>query len=163
MKIFSILIFSIVTLLICQCKSKKDHSHFPPDFAFQYKTNVYTYDSRTQLYTRLYLDSIASLRVSLTEKELQSIFGDFQEFEFMNFPEEFECEKYNTFTDPHTTTFIEVSYNKKSRRSRNTSACNYKTQQTNSDNFDRLAGKISKILNSKKEIKNMPESDFVTM
>jgi len=161
MKIITIIILLIVTLLICQCKkSKKEHSHFPRDFAFKYKTDAYTYNSRTQLYTRQYSDSTASLKVSLTEKELQSIFNDIQEFEFMNFPEEFECEKEGTFTVPSFTSSIVVTFNKQVKQSTNNTIC---TRQTDSNNFFLMQEKIYRILSSKKEVQTLPRTDILYM
>ena len=146
-----------------QCNFKSEPDHYPSDFTFRIEGSPDHYDSETQIYERGYTNGPSSVKVSLTEKELQAIFEDFQNFEFFTFPEEFECEENNLFTQPSSTTVINVTYNSKSKRSANTSGCKFKTHRTNSDNFNRLARKIWQILGSKKEIKNMAKTDIMMM
>lgn len=161
MKTISTIIIFTATILLCQCNLKKTPAHYPSDFSFQLTATTDKYDSQKQLYTRHYVDKILSANVALTEKELQSIFEYIHEIEFNHFPNNFECEKYGISTEPSFLTSIEVSYDGQSRRSTNTTGCSPKTQITNSENFDRLAGKIIQILDSKKAVKNLPETDLV--
>ena len=161
MKTISTIIIFTATILLCQCNGKKTRVHYPPDFGIQLTATTINYDSQKQLYTRHYVDKISSVNVALTEKELQSIFEYIHEIEFIHFPNKFECEKYGIITEPSFLTSIEVSFDGQSKRSTNTTGCSPKTQLTNSENFDRLAGKIIQILDSKKAVKNLPETDLV--
>lgn len=163
MKITFYITFLLFSFSISQCNFKNEPDHYPADFTFRISASPNRYDSETQIYERAYSNRPSSVKVSLTEKELQSIFEDFQKFEFFTFPEEFECEKNNVITQPSSTNVINVTYNNKSKRCVNDLGCEFKTQRTNSDNFNHLARKISQILTSKKEIKNMAKTDIITM
>ncbi|GLU53725.1 hypothetical protein [Dyadobacter frigoris] len=163
MKVTSYITLLILSFFICRCNFKSEPDHYPSDFTFRIDGWSDDYDSETQIYKRGYSNGDSSAKVSLTEKELQSIFEDFEEFEFFTFPKEFECEKFGMFQEPNSTTVISVTYNKKFKRSRNTSLCEFKTQRTNSGNFDRLARKIWQILDSKNEVKKMAKTDIVLL
>ena len=161
MKLPLTIILILVAIYLSQCNFKKETVHYPPDFSFQLKSSAFAYDSQKQLYTRNFTSKSISIKVGLTDNELQSIFEYIQQIEFISFPEKFECEKYGTITEPSFHTSIEVNYEKKFKQSTNTTGCSPKTQLTNSDNFDRLVDKIIRILESKKAIKDMPKSDII--
>lgn len=157
-KIFILFYFGLLTF---SCVTKK--TDYPKYFSFRIIEATSEYNSKTGKYTRKYIGKDSSVNVILDKKEIKMIQKLIVDLNDNNFPEKFECSKYGTFTMPSFNTTIEVIVDGKLRRSTNTSSCDSKVQQKMSDNFGKIALEIHRILNSKKEIKNMRPCDMIFM
>ena len=153
-----IVLFFISTLL--SFTIRKDVSS-AQEFSFSIKEATSSFNSKTGIYTRKYLDKDSSVKVTFDKNEIQLIRDMIINLNFKNFPREFKCSKFGPFTQPSFTTTIEVLFDGKLKVSTNTTLCDKKTQQKMARNFDKIAGLIHKILDSKKEIKQMESSDII--
>lgn len=157
-KIFIVFYFS---LLAFSCVTKK--TDYPKDFSFKIIEATSEYNSTTGKYTRKYIGKDSSVNVLLIKEELQIIYTLIENQNFNNFPENFECSQHSTFTMPSFNTTIEVTVDGNLKRSTNTSSCDLKVQQKMSDSFEKIVLEIRRILDSKKEIKNMKPCDIIFM
>lgn len=158
---YKILIVFYFSLLAFSCVKKK--TEYPKDFSFKINEGISEYNSITGEYTRKYIGKDSSVNVLLNKEELQIIYTLIENQNFNDFPEKFECSQYGSFTMPSFSTTLEVTVDGKLKKSINTSYCDSKVQQKMSDNFEKIVLEIRRILDSKKEIKNMRPCDIVFM
>jgi len=126
-----------------------------------YATN--SYDSKTGIYIRNYVKKDSIVKVAITQKEKNIIYEIFKKNDFMNFPNEFECDKNANTTLPAFDTTIEITYKGLHKKVTNTDYCDKKIEQRKSDRFDEISSEIQKIINNKTQIKNMRDCDIIFM
>jgi len=157
MKILILVALLVTMITVSCCTSKKRPSHYPDDFKFILKRTSFEYDSQTHKYN--YYDK--SIIVVLTDRELNEIYNYAKGIEYLNFPNEFQCTG-NDFTVPCFTDNLEVQYNNKHKQVVNDDCCS-KVEKDRPASFDRLVGKITDILDSKEQVKNLPKYDIIYM
>ncbi len=160
-KYFNLISILFLIWFMFSCETKKTQTL--KDFSFRIIETTSEFDSKTGKYTRQYIGKDSSVNVKLDEKEVQQIQKLIVDLDFKNFPEKFECSKNGSFTLPSFDTTIEISINGKVKKTTNTSFCDTKVQQNMADDFEKIAIEIHRILNSKKEIKNMRQCDMIFM
>jgi hypothetical protein len=159
LKYYKLLFITYSIWLIFSCDSKK--TEYSKDFSFKIIETTSEYNSKTGIYTRQYIYKDSSVNVKLNENEIQKIQKLIVDLDFKNFPEKFECSKNSSFIMPSFDTTIETSINGRLKKTTNTSYCDTKVQQEMSDNFEKIALEINRILDSKKEIKDMRQCDMI--
>lgn len=161
-KLVSLLIpLCLILLIQTSCNSKK--TEYSKDFSFKITQRTSEFDSKTGRYTRKYNERDSSVYVMLDRKELQRIQTMMLNVNFEDFPEYFECSQNGTFIMPSFDTTIEITIDGKLKKTTNTSFCSMKVQQKMADDFENVVTEILRILDTKKEIKNMRKTDMFFM
>ena len=145
----------VVTVLGC-----KKPSRYPGDFRFKIDATTSIYDSEKQEFTRRYIKGDTTVRITLSDAELQSIYYLANEMEFLKFPREFEHAKYGEFIHPSFITTIEIGYDGKNKKC-SVDSGSPKIELERPSQFRELADAIMKILFAKDEVRNLNESDMV--
>ena len=148
-------------LAACDTSQSKTEKMSSKDFSFKIIEMTSVFNSKTEKYTRKYVGKDSSVNVKLDEKELQQIQKLMTDLGFEHFPEKFECSENGTFTLPSFETTIEISINGKLKKVTNTSFCDTKVQQNMANSFEKIVIRIHRILDSKKEVKNMRPCDMI--
>lgn len=160
-KYFNLITIQFFIWFMFSCDTKK--TEYSKDFSFKIIETTSEFNSKTGKYTRRYIGKDSTVNVKLDDKEVQQIQKLIVDLDFKNFPEKFECSKNGSFTSPSFDTTIEISINGKLKKTTNTSYCDTKVQQKMSDNFEKITTEINRILDSKKEVKNMRQCDMIFM
>ena len=154
-------LLTIGLFAIVNCTDKKYDKQKPNDFSFRLYEETDSYNSKTGIYKRKYIDRDSSIKVDLTQDELLLIYDLFKKSDFMSFPKDFECSKKGTFTLPAFSTTIEITYKGLKLEVTNTTCCDKKIEQKKSDKFDNFSSEIRKIINNKQQIKAMRKCDMI--
>ncbi len=139
------------------CTQTKESSDYPSDFRFKIKRESFEYDSESQNY--IYYDK--SIVVPLTRKELQIIYEYARDIIYLTFPKEFECDGKSSMM-PCFEDRLEIRYNNLYKYSVNSDCCS-KIEKKRPELFDHLVRKITDILDSKDQVKNLPKYDIIYM
>ncbi|MEI7502235.1 MAG: hypothetical protein WCJ61_03040 [Paludibacter sp.] len=161
MKKTLIIIISIIAFM--SCTNQKYDKQMPTDFSFKIINTTNNYDSKTGIYIRNYVKKDSVVKVAITQKEINIIYELFKKYDFMNFPDKFECDESGSTMLPAFETTIEITYKGLHKRVKNTTFCDEKIEQWKSDKFDEFSSQIRKIINDKAEIKNMKDCDKIFM
>ena len=149
----------ILTIVFASCTNHKYDKQMPVNFSIKIINTTNSYDSKTGIYIRKYLNNDSVVKVALTQKEMNIIYELFKKNDFWSFPNKFECDKNSVCTLPAFDTTIEITCNGKNKTVTNTTYCDKKIEQKKSDEFDEFDTEIMKIINNKPEIKNMRDCD----
>ena len=153
----------ILTIVFASCTNHKYDKQMPVNFSIKIINTTNSYDSKTGIYIRKYLNNDSVVKVALTQKEMNIIYELFKKNDFMSFPDKFECDKKGSTRIPAFDTTIEITYKGEYKRVLNTDFCDKKIEQQKSDRFDEFSLEIIKIINNKTEIKNMRKCDMIFM
>lgn len=145
----------IMTVLSC-----KQSSRYPNDFQFRIDAITSSYNSETQEFKRSYIKGDTTIRVPLSEAELQLIYDLAHEMRFLKFPKEFERAKYGQFEQPSLTTTIEISYDGENKKC-SVDSGSPKIEIDRPRKFNELADTILEILFAKDQVRNLRKSDFI--
>ena len=149
-----------ITLSVFQCNFRKEVPHFPSDFRFKIEAWGFSYISNNQTYVRSYVNGDTTIVLPLDESEIQFIYELVDDMKFLNFPDHFECAENSMSTEPSFTTQIGVGYQGRYNKCYTTGDC-LKTEIDRPKQLEKLENAIRKILNSKSQVKNLPETDMV--
>ena len=138
----------------------KKASHYPDDFQFKIDATTSSYDSGKQGFTRRYVKGDTTVRVPLSDAELQLIYDLAHEMRFLNFPGEFEHAKYGKFIHPSFITTIEIGYDGTKKKC-SVDSGSPKIELDRPRQFRELADAMMKILLAKDQVRNLNESDMV--
>lgn len=157
MKIKTLTMLWTFALIMGGCTSKKVPSQRPDDFAFILKSDEFEYDSQARRYN--YYDR--SVRVILTDKELDEIFKLAESIHYLDFPGEFRCNGSDGMI-PCFRNDLQIGYNRRYKRCRNDNCCT-KKDKVRSANFDLLVDKITEIMAAKEQVKHLPRYEVLYM
>lgn len=158
----TLMIFLLITSFV-SCSNQKYDNKRPADFSFKFIAETNTYDSKTGSYRQKYTEGDSVIKVSVTQKELDTIYELFKKCDFMAFPNKFECDSLDGPKFPAFETTVEVTYKGTNKRVTNSDLFNKKIEQQKSNNFDEFSSAIRRIIYNKTEIKNMRDCDIVFM
>jgi len=167
MRLFVRNIYIIIGVVLFTNCSKYDKK-MPIDFSFIIEDNHNKYNSQTGIYTRRYreirllnIPPTSSIKVELTQKELNLIYESFKKYDFLCFPEEFKCSEKGTSIFPFHFIRLKITYKGITKKVNNSTHCSDKIEQRKSDEFDEFSYGIMSIINSKQQIINMKESNII--
>lgn len=153
----------IFPLLLCvSCNWKEE---VPKDFNFSFSFDntekINTFDST---YTRKYIFHDKIVELILTNQEKQEIYSVMLESRIMTMPDKFEfnSDKNEPCIIPYTVDYLEIRMNGKTKKIEYSYRCKPKNKKI-SAKYLKMINKILNIIQSKKEIKNLPESDMMFM
>ena len=146
-----------MVVMVLNCKSLY---HYPSDFRFRIDATTSSYDSNTQAFTRSYIKGDTTIRVPLSEAELQLIFDQAHDMKFLKFPREFEQADYGEFSFPSFITTIEISYNGETKKC-SVDFGSPKIELDRPRQFNELADTILEILFAKDQVRNLGKSDMI--
>lgn len=158
-KAFTLL--AIMNLLIYGCKSNQYDKEIPNDFSFVLKDEITTFDSKTGVYSRQYMKGDSSVTVHLTKEEKQKIYDSFVNYDFLEFPNSFECDMKSYSMLPSFETKLHIVYKGESKNVSTITGCGKVAEQLKAeDDFYRLIALIHGVLHNKAEIKKMQKTDM---
>jgi hypothetical protein len=159
MKIFKYILPLILIIFgFVDCQNQKYDIVRPKDFSFKIIDKTDKYDSRTGIYTRKYLSSDTTVKVVLTEDDMELIYDAFKKCDFMSFPREF-ISPYCSM--PSFSTTIEISYKGNYKIVTDTDVCDRKNEQRKSKKFNKFSSVIWTMMSQKPQVKNMKQCDII--
>jgi len=159
----NILPILILIIVFVNCTSQKYDNQKPADFSVKIIDDINSYDTKTGIYIRQYINRDSTIKASITQKELNMIYELFKQYDFMSFPDEFECQMITPTKIPAFETTIEITYKGLHKKVANSDFCEKKIEQLKSDRFNEFSEAVKKIINNKSEIKSAKESDMFFM
>jgi hypothetical protein len=153
-----ILLLILVIPGLIACHDQKYDIERPGDFSFRIIDKTDKYDSRTGIYKREYLSGDTTVKVDLTEDDMDIIYDAFKKYDFMSFPREF-ISSYCSM--PSFSTTIEISYNGNNKMVTDTDVCDRKNEQRKSKKFDKLSNIMWTMILNKPQVKNMKQCDII--
>lgn len=161
LKLIIVIIIELIEL--SNCSASNYDKVMPRDFSFTIICETFKFDSKTGIYTRSYIQKDSTVKIELTEKELQKVYESFKKGRFLSFPDRFECCKNGIFIEPAFETTLEFAYKGKVIRATNTSLCTKKKEQRKSIRFYKIESVIFEVIHKKTQIREMRRTDLIFM
>ena len=164
-------IYSFIILLFINCDIPKSkfYEYEKEDFYFIIQTESNdTFDSRTMSLRRLYIDDIIDFNVEITKNEIESVYKLSKELNIKSFPLDFESNKTNVLIGGPGPSLMLFCYGKERYRSSldlEDIRLNVikDDQKLRALQYKKIYDHILKILYSKREYMDLPESDMIYM
>jgi hypothetical protein len=149
-------IYGIIILIACN-NVNKISTDFNFSYSFDYTETINTFDST---YKREYnfKDTVIYLAFTLEEKE--KAYSVMMENDILTLPENFEYDNTKSCVQPASTDYLTVQIDGKKKRIQYSYSC-YPKNESFAERLLNITNAIKKILETKKEIKGLPESDMI--
>lgn len=157
-----------LSLIICftSCKNKElvyEYDEKMPDsFEFYYASFTDSYDSKTNTFKRMYLDTIREVKNVLSYEEKEDIYRFLTKYDFFSLPEKY-TDISNIVILPSFSETLQFNYKNEQLKIEEKIFENGKYAEKEYKKLVKIYYYIRDKVNSKEDINLLPESDFLML
>jgi hypothetical protein len=156
-------VFLIILIAFSSCKNEKK-GILHEKFEYKISNEIESFDSKSQIYERSYVQADTAIVINFKEEELEEINEAFREIDFLAFPTNFKCSSNSDLISPSRETSISLYLSETITKTvTSTTYCPEKENQEQSEKFENLKNSIWEIIKNKESVKNLKPSDIISI